>query len=266
MQPTTGCFDRAIAVTKSCAFALQQTSVGILKKLDESLLRPLRPFRDLGTARIREILDQARPSLVAPEHEYFAEGGPADRFFLLLDGHIRVERINPAGDRVVSLHIPPGQLFGIASALGRNTYPATAVAATECLALWWPQSRLDGYTARYPGFADEVHRTIGHRFEEMNSRVMELATQQVEQRVACALLRLTRQNGKKTETGIEIAFPITRRIISEMTGSTLHTVSRLLSAWEKCAILESHHRHINILSVDRLEALSHMHDDDGART
>lgn len=235
-----------------------------MKNLDESLLKSLPSFRRLSTGEIREILDQAHPFLVEPEHEVFAEGAEAERFFLLLDGHIRVERTNAGGDRVVSLHIPPGQLFGIAAALGRDTYPATAVAATQCVALWWPQSLFDGFAARFDGFADEVHRTVGHRFEEMNSRVMELATQQVEQRVACALLRLTRQNGRRTDSGIEIAFPITRRIISEMTGSTLHTVSRLLSAWEKGAILESHHRHINVLDLAQLEALSQV--DDSMRT
>ena len=229
-----------------------------MEQIDASLLRPLPPFRRLDAGQIREILDLAHPLLVPPEHEVFAESARADRFYLLLDGHIRVERTNAEGNRVVSLHIPPGQLFGIAAALGRDTYPATAVAAAECVALWWPQSLFHGFTERYPGFADAVHCTVGHRFAEMNSRVMELATQHVEQRVACVLLRLARQNGRQTDTGIEIAFPITRRIISEMTGSTLHTVSRLLSSWEKGNIVVSERRHIRVVDPDRLEALSHV--------
>lgn len=227
-----------------------------LKNLDETLLAPLPPFRLLDRGQIREILDGAQPMLADRGHEVFAEGAEANRFFLLLDGHIRVERINAAGDRVVQLHIPPGQLFGIAHALGRDTYPASAVAATECVVLWWPTSLWETFEARYPGFSAEVHRTVGQRFEEINSRVMELATQQVEQRVASALLRLTRQSGRKTDSGIEIAFPITRKIISEMTGSTLHTVSRLLSTWEKSQIVESHRKHINVRDPARLEALS----------
>ena len=61
---------------------------------------------------------------------------------------------------------------------------------------------------------------------------MEMSTQQVEQRVAHALLRIINQSGRKTGEGIEVDFPITRQDIAEMTGTTLHTVSRLLSAWE----------------------------------
>ena len=68
----------------------------------------------------------------------------------------------------------------------------------------------------------------------------ELATQAVEQRVAAALLRMANQSGRKTAEGIEIAFPVTRADIAEMTGTTLHTVSRLLAAWERDGIVAEH--------------------------
>lgn len=68
---------------------------------------------------------------------------------------------------------------------------------------------------------------------------MEMSTAQVEQRVAHTLLRLVQQSGRKTQDGIEIDFPITRQDIAEMTGTTLHTVSRLLSAWEDKGMVRS---------------------------
>ena len=87
--------------------------------------------------------------------------------------------------------------------------------------------------AEYDGFATETDKTVGARIGEMNTRIMEMATQQVEQRIANALLRLINQTGRNVEDGIEIDFSITRQDLSEMTGTTLHTVSRMLSAWGK---------------------------------
>lgn len=55
-----------------------------------------------------------------------------------------------------------------------------------------------------------------------------MSSEQVEQRVAHALLRLAKQAGVKVEHGIEIDFPISRQDVAEMTGTTLHTVSRIL--------------------------------------
>jgi len=197
-------------------------------QLDESLLTGLPPFSRLDRAQIREILDHATPRRYPEGEAVFREGLPAERFFLLLDGYIRVIRTSPEGLQVIALHISPGQLLGIAPALGIDTYPATAQAASESLALCWPVRLWGTFIERYDGFATETYRTVGARLGEFQTRVTELATQAVEARVAAALLRMANQSGLKTEKGIEIAFPVTRADIAEMTGTTLHTVSRLL--------------------------------------
>ena len=66
-------------------------------------------------------------------------------------------------------------------------------------------------------------RRLAHRLQETHTRVVEMSTQQVEQRIAHALLRLVKQSGRKVEHGLEIDFPISRQDIAQMTGTTLHT-------------------------------------------
>jgi CRP-like cAMP-binding protein len=227
-----------------------------LAKLDESLLTGLPPFSRLDRPQIRAILDRATPRRYDAGTAVFGEGMPAERFHLLLDGFIRVVRTTGDGEQVIVLHIPPGQLFGIAPAIGRDTYPATAICASEVLALSWPVRVWPEFTARYEGFASETYRTVGARLGEMHERVEELATRAVEQRVAAALLRLVNQSGRTSAEGIEIAFPITRADIAEMTGTTLHTVSRLLAAWEREGLLSSTRRHITVTAPHRLVVLS----------
>jgi CRP-like cAMP-binding protein len=65
-----------------------------------------------------------------------------------------------------------------------------------------------------------------------------MSSEQVERRVAHVLLRLAKQAGRKTESGIETDFPISRQDVAEMTGTTLHTVSRILSMWEQQGLVE----------------------------
>lgn len=124
------------------------------------------------------------------------------------------------------------------------------------LALGWPSRLWTDFAARYDGFATETYRTLGARLGEFQSRVTELATQAVERRVAAALLRMANQSGRRTEAGIEIAFPVTRADIAEMTGTTLHTVSRLLSAWERDGIVKSTRRHVTVTAPHRLVVLN----------
>lgn len=227
-----------------------------LPRLDESLLTHLPPFSRLDRRQIRTILDQATSRRYEAGVAIFEEGHPAERFYMLLDGYVRVIRITPTGEQVTALHIPAGQLMGIAKAIGRETYPATALTATESLALSWPMRLWDSFIADYDGFATETYKTLGLRLGEVHSRVVEMATQQVEQRVANALLRLINQTGRKVEGGIEIDFPITRQDLSELTATTLHTVSRLLSGWEKQGLVQSKRKRITVCDPHALVVLS----------
>ncbi|WP_157058855.1 Crp/Fnr family transcriptional regulator [Loktanella sp. 5RATIMAR09] len=227
-----------------------------LPRLDESLLSHLPPFSKLDKRQIRTILDQATSRRYDKGVAIFDEGAPAERFYMLLDGYVRVVRVTATGEQVTALHIPAGQLLGIARAIGKEFYPATAMTATESLALSWPMTLWDSFAADYDGFATESYKTVGNRVSEMNNRIVEMATQQVEQRVANALLRLINQTGRKVADGIEIDFPITRQDLSELTATTLHTVSRLLSAWEKQGMVQSKRKRIKVCDPHALVVLS----------
>ncbi len=227
-----------------------------MSQLDASLLTDLPPFSRLQQTELREILDRATPRRYVEGAEVFTEGMPADQFYILLDGFIRVLRTTREGEQVIALHIPPGERFGIAPAFSRDTYPATAVAASESLALGWPTTLWPEFVAKNDAFATETYRTVGNRLAEFRDRVTEMATQAVERRVASALLRLANQSGRKIDDGVEIGFPVTRADIAEMTGTTLHTVSRLMSAWERDGIVRSTRRHVVLTAPHRRVVLS----------
>jgi CRP-like cAMP-binding protein len=207
--------------------------------LDRSLVAGLPAFEGLGSGDVDAILASARSSRFAKHEEVFSQDQEAEQFFLLLSGHIRVVRTTPDGDQIIARYINEGELFGIAVAMGRTTYPASAVAAVDCVVLAWPNALWPDLQSRFPAFGAHAYQTIGARLQETQSRVVDMSTRQVEQRIAGAVMRLIQQSGRKTAEGVEIDFPVTRQDIAEMTGSTLHTVSRLMSAWEDQGIVRS---------------------------
>jgi CRP-like cAMP-binding protein len=207
--------------------------------LDRSLVSRLPAFAGLSGEDVDAILALARSSRFPKDQEVFSQDEEARQFFLLLSGHIRVVRTTPDGEQVIARYINEGELFGIAVAMGRTTYPAGAVAAVDCVVLSWPNGVWPEFQTRVPGFGANAYQTIGARLQDTQSRVVEMSTRQVEQRIAGAVMRLVQQSGRKTEEGVEIDFPITRQDLAEMTGSTLHTVSRLMSAWEDEGIVKS---------------------------
>jgi CRP-like cAMP-binding protein len=200
--------------------------------LDRSLIAGVPGFAGLSGEDLDRILALARSSRYPKDSEIFSQDEEARSFYLLLSGHVRVVRTSPEGHQVIARYINEGELFGIAVAMGRTTFPASAVAAVDCVVLSWPNSAWTELQSRFPAFGAAAYQTIGTRLQETQAQVMAMSSEQVEQRIAHAILRLIKQAGRKTAEGIEIDFPISRQDLAEMTGTTLHTVSRLLSSWE----------------------------------
>src|SRR5690606_21179833 len=103
-------------------------------------------------------------------------------FFLLLDGHVRVVKSTPEGQDVIVRYISPGELMGIAHALGRTTYPASAIAAVDCVVLVWPGALWTEFAAATPAFGANTYKTVGSRLQDAHTRVVEMSTEQVDQR------------------------------------------------------------------------------------
>lgn len=224
--------------------------------IDRSLVAGLPMFASLAAAEQDELLRESRSVRYPKGSAVFDQGTPADCFFLLLHGHLRVEKTTPQGQQSVVRYVSAGELFGVAQAMNLAHYPATAVAAVDSIALVWPSSSWQRLIVRYPTLASSALQTVGNRLQDTQARVMEISNEQVEQRVAHALLRLVKQAGRRVDAGVEIDFPISRQDVAEMTGTTLHTVSRILSAWETEGLVEGGRQRIVLRDVRRLQALA----------
>jgi len=224
--------------------------------IDRSLVANLPLFAGLEPAALDAILSEARTARYAKNAAVFEQGEDAHSFFVLLHGHVRASKITPAGEQVVLRYVGPGETFGVAKAIGLTRYPATATAVDDSVVLVWPSAAWPRLVARHPALATNALQTVGGRLHETHTRVIEMSTQHVERRVAHTLLRLAKQAGRKVEHGVEIDFPISRQDIAEMTGTTLHTVSRTLSAWEQQGLIESGRQRIVLRDPHRLFQLA----------
>ena len=226
------------------------------KTLHHSLLKPLDLFRSLSDEQLDQALEYAQTHRLLAGDHVFKQGEPATRFFVLLHGYLKVVQTTAEGEQIIVRYVNPGDIFGIAKAMRRPDYPASVFAVKESIALSWPSSEWDRLLGSNPALASNTLHTVGQRLQDAHTRIQELATEEVEQRIARALLRLIDQSGSETPEGVVIDFPITRQDIAEMTGTTLHTVSRLLSQWKDRGLVQSQRRRIVVCSVDELIRLA----------
>lgn len=219
---------------------------------DRSILKSLPMFAQMRDSEMDEITERATSRRYGPGSVVFGQGDAADRFFVLVHGRLRVTQVTPQGEQIVVRMINPGDLFGMARALRRTTYPGTSTAVVESVALSWPMTDWDAMVAHHPSFAASTIQTIGDRLQDAHSRIREMSTEVVERRVGHMVLRLVQQSGKREPEGIRIDFPISKQDLAEMTGTTLHTVSRILTAWEEAGLVDSGRQKLLVKDPHRL--------------
>ena len=223
---------------------------------DPSLVREFPFFAGLTDEDIRAVLRPAVTRRIPKKAAVFEQGEPAGEFFVLLHGHLKVVQTSPDGRQVIVRIVEPGELYGLAIALGRSDYPATTIALEESLTLAWPSSSWAGLLERSPQLAGNAMRTLGNRVQEAHTRFREVSTEEIERRVAHALLRIIDESGRAPGEAVDVEFPITRQDVAEMTGTTLFTVSRILSGWEQKGLVSGGRERISIRDPAKLREIA----------
>jgi len=227
-----------------------------MARLDRTLIAGAPVFAGLDAEALDHILGKAQIVRLLKGDLAFQQGETADRFFMLLHGRLRVTRINAQGAQILVRFIAPKDMFGVAMAIGAKTFPGTATAAVESLALTWPNAAWAELVASYPSVAVKAMESLGARLQESQDRVLDLATQNVERRIAGAVLKLAREAGRETGEGLLIDFPLSRQDLAEMIGATLHTVSRTLSAWEARGLVDCGRQRVVVRDEKGLAAIA----------
>ncbi|KGJ04367.1 cAMP-binding domain of CRP or a regulatory subunit of cAMP-dependent protein kinases [Paracoccus halophilus] len=223
--------------------------------IDRSLAElPL--FKGLSDAQLAVVqAGMSRISLDAGE-PLFAQGDVATRFFMLLDGRLKVSQVNEEGRQIIVRIVHPSELCGFAPALGRESYPGSSEAIVGSRLLAWPRSRWEPVLGAAPSLAISAIQAVGRKLDEAHTRLREMTTEEAGQRIANLLLRLIRDSGEVEGDRASIPFPLTRQDIADMSGNTIHTVSRIMAGWEARGVLARARRKVIVADMPALRAIS----------
>ena len=105
--------------------------------LKHEQLRAVELFQQLSQAELDQILQAARPCRLAVEEFLFYQEDPAERFYLLLEGRLKLTQLSTEGLQVILRYANPGEAFGIVAVLSEINYPITAQAVEDSRLISW---------------------------------------------------------------------------------------------------------------------------------
>ena len=213
-------------------------------------------FRGLPASALATVAACARVRRLPKDLRIFNQGDDGVRAHAVIEGGVRIAQSGSDGAQVIIRFIGPGEMFGTVALFTDGCYPADAITLADTLEASWSEAELIELIHRHPQIGINVIRIIGKRLQEVQERVRELATHRAERRVAHAMLRLARQAGHGTVDGMAIEFPLRRKDVADIAGTTLHTASRILTAWEKAGFLITHNQRLTIRQLSEILRIS----------
>jgi CRP/FNR family transcriptional regulator, nitrogen oxide reductase regulator len=210
-----------------------------MDKDTQKLIRESNLFRHVSAQGFDQVLGSGILRSVEGGGFYFMQGDPAVHAYVLVSGRVKMVQITPNGQQITLRIMTPGQTYGgIALLKPQSGYPATAQAEEDSTAMAWDTAHLRELAKTEPSISLNAMQLMHGYITELQERQQALVTGRVEQRIARILLKLAADSGKKVEDGVLINMPLTRQDVAEMSGTTLFTVSRTMSEWERNGLLK----------------------------
>ena len=213
-------------------------------------------FQGLTAEQNDVVMKHGLRKKLSPKQILFLQGDSARSCFLVNRGRLKLTKINAQGREVIFRYIGVGEMTAAVAVLKNRDYPITAEAVEETVVTGWDKQTMLYLMRQYPDISINLLGIILDRLEDVQNRYLELSTERVERRIALTLLRLMRSAGSKTSEGIYIDIPLGRQNIADYSGTTLFTVSRTLSTWEKKGWVKSGRERIVITDPHSLVTFS----------
>jgi CRP/FNR family transcriptional regulator, nitrogen oxide reductase regulator len=213
-------------------------------------------FSGIAKEKQAGIVNAGQHRLVASGATLFREGRRALRCYFVRKGRLKLTKVHEEGKEVIIRYINPGEITAAVAVFSGKNYPVTAAAVGPTDVVGWNRETILHLMSAYPSLAINLLHAVVERIDDIQSRYLELRAERVEQRIARALSRIMKQSGRKTDDGILIDFPLSRQDLADYSGTTLYTVSRTISNWEKKGWIKSGRERIVVVDARVLESLT----------
>lgn len=223
--------------------------------VDPEQVRQLHLFSPLDDPQFQQILATTRCITLDEGARLFDMGQPAERFYLLLKGQVKLFRVSPEGNEKIIELMGPGKLFAEAVAfLPEKRYPVNAAALSHSVLYSFDNNTLlnllRGSNELCLVLLGKLSQRLHFQVNEIDKLTLQNATLRV---VGYLLERLP--NPRAESAVIDLAVP--KQSIASRLSITPETFSRILNSLARAGIITLQGRSVGIHDTRRLREFAH---------
>ena len=262
---TSKCTFVYIVLMKTCHAHIQAGTTNPVRLIKRSFEKEMNPsqstsrvqlfplFASLSAPACDEIISAGQEQAYSPEQAIYYQGDPCRQVFLLLMGSAKSTQITANGGEVILRLSGPGELLGEAAVGFTGERRSTAQAMQPTRAIRWDSTVFAALVRRSPILQQNLLNIIEKHLVEMEERFKEISTSHVGGRLSREISRLVTRVGEPANGGVRLT--LSQEELAQMTGTTLFTVSRLLSQWKNQGIVSTGRQSLMVHNAKKLASL-----------
>lgn len=221
----------------------------------EELLRTMPIFGRLSSADRKAIADVSVVKAFTRGETIFEQESPS-AFYAIASGRVKVFKMMPSGKDVILEVFGPGDPLGAVAAYMERPFPASASALEDTVCIVIPRDAFFRLLESQPSLVRGLLLGMTTRLVELTNRLAEMTGGHIEPRFARLFLKLASEMGRADRGGTFIPLALSRQELADMTGTTIETCIRIMSRWNKEAIVRTEKDGFVVLDRRSLERLA----------
>ncbi len=188
------------------------------------------------------------------DQSIISRAAPDRDLYFIVSGRVRVTTYSAAGRQVTFRDFGAGEHFGEVAAIDGMARSADVVGLESGLLASLPPAALARLLREEPALAERLLRDFAKLVRRLSSRVVDLSTLGVHQRLHAELLRLAQEAGVKDNRARIDPAPKHADLASQV-STYREQVTRELSTLAKAGVLGKEGRALLVLDVSRLQRM-----------
>ncbi len=205
-------------------------------------------FGGLPEVQLDDILAIAAEKTMNNGEMIFFEGDPADGFYMVAAGMVKIYKLSPNGKEQILHMFGPGEPFGEVPVFAGGVFPANAEAVKNSTVLFFPRKKFVDLVSEKPYLALNMLAVLSKRLRHFTIQVENLSLKEVPARLAGYFLLLSEEQ-KNTR---HVTLNISKGQLAGFLGTIPETLSRMLRKMSDQGLIEVEGRKIRLTDYDGL--------------
>jgi len=196
-------------------------------------LKNIKLFSSLTADELCKISGNITTKWFGKNETILHEEDTSEFMYMIFSGQVKVVKTTGEGKEIILSMHQAGNFFGEMSLIDGKTIPASVVATEESLISLISKKEFFSILHNQKKVFENLLIILSSRLRSSWESIKLLSFNQASQRLRALFFMLIDEYGKKTDEGTELNIKLSHQEISEMTGMTRETVTRVIDKWQK---------------------------------